>query len=88
MVELAGGVQLSGRPGPSLTDQMVVVCDEQALGLVPPSTLDEVRERLRGLPYVPAAVITARIAALLWPIPMTPSSNSGSPRASSARTPE
>ncbi len=62
------GVSFPSRPGPSLTDQMVVVCDEQALGLVPPSTLDEVRERLRGLPYVPAAVITARIAALLWPI--------------------
>lgn len=62
------GFSFPSRPGPSLTDQMVVVCDEQALGLVPPSTLDEVRERLRGLPYVPAAVITARIAALLWPI--------------------
>ncbi len=47
---------------------MVVVCDEQALGLVPPSTLDEVRERLRGLPYVPAATVIARVAVLLWPI--------------------
>jgi hypothetical protein len=62
------GVSFPSRPGPSLTDQMVVVCDEQALGIVPPSTLDEVREHLRGLPYVPASVITGRIATLLWPI--------------------
>jgi hypothetical protein len=62
------GVRFPSRPGPSLTDQMVVVCDEQALGLVPPSTLDEVRKHLRGLPYVPASVITGRIATLLWPI--------------------
>lgn len=62
------GVTFPSRPGPSLADQMVVVCDEQSLGLTPPSTLDEVRERLRGLPYVPASVITGRIATLLWPI--------------------
>jgi hypothetical protein len=54
--------------GPSLMDQMVVVCDEAALGLTPPSTLDDVRQLVSGLPYAPAAVITARIAALLWPI--------------------
>ncbi len=62
------GLSFPSRPGPSLADQMVVVCDEQALGIVPPATLDEVRERLRGLPWVPAAVIIGRIAALLWPI--------------------
>jgi hypothetical protein len=56
------------RPSPSLLDQMVVVCDEAALGLSPPSTVEEVRELLASLPWVPAMVRTARIARKLWPI--------------------
>lgn len=56
------------RPSPSLLDQMVVVCDEAALGLAPPSTVEEVREVLAPLPWVPAMIRTARIARKLWPI--------------------
>ena len=47
---------------------MVVVCDEAALGLTPPSTVEEVREVLAPLPSVPAMIRTARIARKLWPI--------------------
>lgn len=54
-------------PGPSLLDQMVVVFDEEALGL-PPATVEEVREQVSSLPWAQAAVLAARIATLLWPI--------------------
>ena len=53
------------RPGPSLLDQMVVVFDEQELGL-PPASVEDVRELVSELPYAQAAVLTARIATLLW----------------------
>jgi hypothetical protein len=56
------------RPSPSLLDQMVVVCDEAALGLTPPSTVEEVREVVGQLPWAPAMIRTARIARKLWPI--------------------
>jgi hypothetical protein len=72
-----GGLTFPTTPGPSLTDQMVVVCDEAALGLTPPSTLAELRELVSYLPYVPAAIITARIATLLWPVRDEPEAQFG-----------
>src|SRR5258708_4852939 len=63
-----GALSFPTVPGPSMLDQMVVVCDEAALGITPASSLGELRQLVSALPYAPAAVITARIAAMLWPI--------------------
>jgi hypothetical protein len=60
-----GGLSFPERPGPSLLDQMVVVCSELDLGFAP-STLDETRDLAAQLPFAPAMVVASRFAGELW----------------------
>lgn len=65
------GLAFPAAPGPSLFEQMVVLVDADALG-VPESSVEDIRELLKPLPYTRAVVWSARVLGRLWPVRLDP----------------